>query len=85
MNGKDLSESLSATLIGGDACGTTCPAFRWWCLGAEVISDRLNAQQMLVSLGSEGLGRPSLLVLGVLIPGDSQPGSDWHKRSLLGY
>lgn len=45
--------------------------FSWWCLGAEVISDRFNAQRMLVGLGSEGLGRPSLLVLGVLIPGDS--------------
>lgn len=59
--------------------------FSWWCLGAEVISDRLNAQQMLVSLGSEGLGRPSLLVLDVLIPGDSQPGTGWHKGSLLDY
>lgn len=45
-------------------------SFRWCCLGAEVISDSLNAQRMLVGLGSEGLGKPSLLVLGVLIPGD---------------
>lgn len=59
--------------------------FSWWCLGAELISDHLNAQQMLVSLGFEGLGRPSLLVLGVLIPGDSQTGIGWHKRSLLEY